>query len=117
LGIELDDKSHQKIDRLERDEFVDEVFKAAKLPLVRIPVKQSYSTIELDSLLRQHIDLYKIETPSQSGITENLGTPPHCPKCNNEMVLRTTKRGSNQGEQFWGCPDFPRCRGIRKYDL
>ena len=117
LGIELDDKSHQKSDRLARDEFVENVYKAAKLPLVRIPVNRSYSTMELDSLLRQHIGSYKVETPSQSVITENLSTPPHCPKCNNEMVLRTTKKGSNQGEQFWGCPDYPRCRGIRKYEV
>jgi hypothetical protein len=115
LGIELDDKSHQKTDRLDRDEFVDEVFKTAKLPLVRIPVKHSYSTIELDSLLRQHIATYKADTQSQPVIIEDINIPPHCPKCNNEMVLRTTKRGSNQGEQFWGCPDYPRCRGMRKY--
>src|SRR5687768_12144430 len=35
LGIELDDKSHQRLDRQERDEFVENVFVKAKLPLVR----------------------------------------------------------------------------------
>ena len=28
------------------------------------------------------------------------------------MVMRTAKRGSNAGSQFWGCSTFPRCRGI-----
>src|SRR3546814_4241926 len=28
------------------------------------------------------------------------------------MVLRTSKRGQNQGEQFWGCSGYPKCRGI-----
>ena len=39
VGIELDDKSHQRSDRQTRDEFVEHVFQAAHLPLVRIPVK------------------------------------------------------------------------------
>ncbi len=28
------------------------------------------------------------------------------------MVLRTARRGANQGNQFWGCPTFPKCRGV-----
>ena len=115
LGIELDDKSHQKSKVMERDDFVENVYRAANLPLVRIPVKHSYSTTELESLLRQYIDSNTFENPNQPVIVENSGTTPHCPKCNNEMVLRTAKNGPNQGEQFWGCPDYPRCRGVRKY--
>ena len=34
-----------------------------------------------------------------------------CPKCEREMVLRTARRGSNAGRQFWGCPNYPRCDG------
>jgi restriction system protein len=36
-----------------------------------------------------------------------------CPKCGRPMVLRMTKRGDNQGSQFWGCSGFPKCRSIR----
>ena len=36
---------------------------------------------------------------------------PDCPRCRTEMVRRTTRKGPNQGQQFWGCPRFPRCRG------
>lgn len=39
---------------------------------------------------------------------------PLCPKCGSEMILRTAKRGQNQGKQFWGCSQFPRCRGVRQ---
>jgi hypothetical protein len=38
--------------------------------------------------------------------------PPDCPKCGQPMVLRTARRGKNPGEQFWGCPGYPKCRGI-----
>ncbi len=116
LGIELDDKSHERSDRKVRDELVDNVFSAANLPLARIPVKHSYSTSELESLLRQHIASNMDNTPNQAVTIENENTPPHCPKCGSKMVLRKAKTGSNQGEQFWGCPDYPRCRGIIKIE-
>ena len=28
------------------------------------------------------------------------------------MVLRTARRGANQGNQFWGCSTFPKCRNV-----
>src|SRR5687768_4730922 len=54
LGIELDDKSHRRSDRQARDEFVEKVFAYANLPLVRIPVKHSYSLTELNALLKPY---------------------------------------------------------------
>jgi len=52
LAIELDDKSHQRKDRQERDAFVDEVFRAAGLPLVHIPAAKGYQVDEVRQLLR-----------------------------------------------------------------
>ena len=40
-------------------------------------------------------------------------TAPRCPRCRTVMVRRTSSKGSNQGQQFWGCPRFPKCRGTR----
>ncbi len=37
---------------------------------------------------------------------------PNCPKCDRPMVRRTARRGANAGGEFWGCSEFPRCRGI-----
>jgi restriction system protein len=42
------------------------------------------------------------------------GTAPSCPKCLKPMVRRTAGKGAHLGERFWGCPDYPRCRGTRK---
>jgi restriction system protein len=36
---------------------------------------------------------------------------PACPKCSQTMVRRTAKKGANAGKEFWGCSDYPRCRG------
>ncbi len=33
---------------------------------------------------------------------------PACPACDTKMVPRHNRRN---GEQFWGCPSYPRCRG------
>lgn len=57
------------------------------------------------------------ETKSRAVAT---GTPmvesasPACPTCGGEMVLRTARRGANPGSQFWGCRDYPRCKGTRQ---
>lgn len=31
-----------------------------------------------------------------------------------EAVLRTARQGPNAGNQFCGCPNFPRCRAVRQ---
>ena len=36
---------------------------------------------------------------------------PACPKCTQPMVRRTARKGTNAGHDFWGCSDYPRCRG------
>lgn len=36
---------------------------------------------------------------------------PSCPRCAQPMVRRTARKGINAGQEFWGCSDYPRCRG------
>lgn len=38
---------------------------------------------------------------------------PTCPKCGGVMVRRVARKGSNAGNEFWGCSKFPACRGVR----
>lgn len=38
---------------------------------------------------------------------------PVCPVCGKPMLRRTIQRGSKQGQQFWGCSDYPKCTGTR----
>jgi hypothetical protein len=33
-----------------------------------------------------------------------------CPKCSNELFLRTVKSGAKAGSQFYGCSKYPTCR-------
>ena len=55
LCIELDDKSHERPDRIERDEFVNAAFDSAGLPLLRIPVQRSYPPKEIRGLIDEMI--------------------------------------------------------------
>jgi len=42
-----------------------------------------------------------------------MSSVPACPKCGGEMVQRLAKRGANAGKTFWGCRQYPECRGAR----
>lgn len=37
---------------------------------------------------------------------------PSCPQCGKAMVLRTAKKGTRAGKQFWGCSGYPDCTGL-----
>jgi len=38
---------------------------------------------------------------------------PVCPVCQSAMAKRTAKRGANAGNNFWGCTQYPACKGTR----
>ena len=54
-AIELDDKSHQKRNRKERDVFVDKATEAAGFPLVRVRCSNRYSQEEIAELLAPYL--------------------------------------------------------------
>ncbi len=49
-----------------------------------------------------------VSVPAKPYISET----PLCPKCGAPMVKRTASKGGNVGSSFWGCSQFPKCRGI-----
>jgi Protein of unknown function (DUF2726)/Topoisomerase DNA binding C4 zinc finger len=124
-AVELDDASHNRADRAKRDEFVDDVFAAAGLPLVHVVAQRQYVTQDVSAqvlpLLHQK-SAPQPPPPAQSGtpsatpsVTESTGTP-MCPKCGIPLVVRKAKSGANQGKQFYGCPNYPKCRQIVPID-
>ncbi len=44
--------------------------------------------------------------------TASLVQTPTCPRCNGEMLKRIAKKGARQGQSFYGCAQFPKCRGV-----
>jgi very-short-patch-repair endonuclease len=112
FAIELDDSSHTRPDRQERDAFVEEVFAAAQLPLLRIPARQAYNTTELIALFKAALQKKPSEKPIDKQPVSAQAQPPLCPKCGVPMLLRTAKKGNTPGQQFYGCPNYPRCRAV-----
>jgi len=57
------------------------------------------------------------QKPDQSDQTKGTDPTdeiPNCPLCGKPTVLRTAKSGKSAGSQFWGCSDYPNCKGIVK---
>ena len=55
LVIELDDRSHARADRRERDQFFDAALKVAAVPVLRVPVRRAYATDEIRRLVQEAI--------------------------------------------------------------
>lgn len=59
LAIELDDSSHKRKDRKERDSFLNQACEDANLVLLRFPVAPSYDVKELKTSLQEGINQSK----------------------------------------------------------
>ena len=119
-GIELDDASHLRPDRQERDALVSRVFWAAQLPLVRFPGQRAYVLEEVAGKLsvifgdgaqgERPPTQTPVEPEGQGGAGNVLqekapSSAPRCPKCGIALVIRCGPRGN-----FFGCSNFPKCR-------
>ena len=51
--------------------------------------------------------------PAATPTASAAAMAPACPVCASAMVLRTAKRGTNAGSEFWGCTKYPACKGTR----
>ncbi len=51
--VELDDSTHSQSKRQNRDQLVDNILKAAGIPVIHITAKKSYSVQEIQSVLSQ----------------------------------------------------------------
>jgi restriction system protein len=58
------------------------------------------------------------DVQTTSRITIRSDEPDHltaiCPRYNTPMVLREARRGAYAGQKFWGCVNYPKCRGTRQ---
>jgi hypothetical protein len=62
---------------------------------------------------REHVaSLKERRSKPESASRGLLSGDPSCPKCGNAMLKRTAKSGGNSGNEFWGCSQYPKCRGI-----
>jgi hypothetical protein len=98
----------------EQDQFMEELFVSAALPLVHVPSDQKYSITDLVELFRFAIAKAKSNFPRRA--TAEVDSVPMCPVCGRMMVLRIHRSGPNSGKRYYGCMDSPKCNGVVKID-
>ncbi len=132
-AIELDDKSHLKKGRQERDQFLGKALEAAGVPMLRVKAQSTYSikkvSSDLDSTFNINLGGHLEEIPdppeavqesSEKHIAEAIDSSnaetiaPVCPKCGAELIERVATKGQYAGQKFWGCSNFPKCKFIKK---
>lgn len=127
VAVELDDSSHASKSAARSDLVKDSACLSAGFPLIRVKAANSYAVAEIRQLLAAHISAMapgptvptiQDAAPATSPVSSQSAEPvvPSCPKCNSSMVLRETKKGNNAGKNFWGCSQFPNCRGVLQAD-
>jgi len=60
-------------------------------------------------------DLDAEKNTSENVLNESIDLP-LCPVCGKEMVKREAKKGKTAGKVFFGCSQFPKCRGVMEID-
>jgi Nuclease-related domain/Topoisomerase DNA binding C4 zinc finger len=66
--------------------------------------------LETDYVAKFGLAQYLVSPPTSA--PEQVVDTPQCPRCGGVMVLRIAKKGENVGKEFWGCSQFPKCRGV-----
>lgn len=84
-------------------------------------------SLKINAMLTSMLTAQLRDFKRQGGFAENLtqarldsrreqsaeSGAPSCPQCGKPMLRRTIQRGTKQGQQFWGCSDYPKCNGTR----
>jgi hypothetical protein len=91
------------------DQFMEDLFLTAGLPLVQIPTNDHYDISEIVSLFQT--SLGKVKQMERRLADVSLDSIPMCPVCGKMMVLRTHRSGATEGEIYYGCIDNPTCPG------
>lgn len=55
LCIELDDYTHNKQERIKRDNFVNNIFKKTKIKLLRIPIEQAFIVERIEKQIKESL--------------------------------------------------------------
>lgn len=68
---------------------------------------------KLEGGFTENLTKERVETQKEQAATDGA---PLCPVCGKPMIKRVIKRGTRQGQSFWGCSDYPHCNGTRNID-
>lgn len=75
------------------------------------PVEEGVPQNELGHVYKREFVDFALPAKAEHALGK-IEIAPNCPSCNKLMIKRTARFGARAGKQFWGCPQFPKCRGI-----
>ncbi len=107
-AIELNDASHQRKDRQERDEFLEKACRSAGLPLILFDARHAYSPMEISARIAEAMAggvAMRQEPALEPMLQDDNPVPasdisPLCPRCSGTMVKRIAKGGENAVKAF-----------------
>lgn len=91
------------------DQFMEDLFLTAALPLVQIAPNDHYEMAEIVALFQNAVAKARQMERRLAGLTRD--SVPMCPICGKMMVLRTHRAGPLAGRLYYGCIDNPTCPG------
>ena len=109
FGIELV-KPVSRNETREADQFMEDLFLSAGLPLVHVPSSDRYSEDDLAELFK--LSIVKVKDSKPLRATTGTDSVPMCPVCGRMMVLRIHRNGPDKGKKYYGCMDSPKCNGV-----
>ena len=109
FGIELV-KPIARSETREADQFMEDLFLSAGLPLVHIPSSDQYSEDDLAELFK--LSIVKVKNTSSLRTPSKTDSVPMCPVCGRMMVLRIHRNGPDKDKKYYGCMDSPKCNGV-----
>ena len=109
IGVELV-KPITRNETREADQFMEDLFLSAGLPLVHVPSSDRYSEDDLAELFK--LSIVKVKGSGPLRASAKTDSVPMCPVCGRMMVLRIHRNGSDKGKKYYGCVDSPKCNGV-----
>lgn len=108
FGVEIV-KPVSKTETRASDQFMEELFTGAGLPLVHVPSTDKYEIADVMSLFQ--LALTRIGESVSLRVKRTSDSVPLCPVCGKMMVLRIRRDGVHGDKKYYGCMDNPRCPG------
>ena len=109
IGVELV-KPVVRNETRDADQFMENLFISAGLPLVHVPSSERYAQHVVAQLFQ--LAIMKVKETASLRASAKADSVPMCPVCGRMMVLRIHRNGSNAGKKYYGCMDSPRCNGV-----
>jgi hypothetical protein len=113
FGVELV-KPISKNETRPSDQFMEDLFLSAGLPLVHIPSNDHYDPSDVVHLFQ--LAMAKVGGTSELRMDGSGDSIPMCPICGKMMVLRIRREGPKPGQKYYGCMDNPHCAGVVAID-